>query len=275
MKLLLHIAIACIVLASATARADDKAEAARLYEVGKRHYNLNELDEAIVQFKSAYRLVPDPVYLFNIAQAYRLKGNKFCGLAAQFYATYQREEKDKKLRDSVKKRREEMEACAKAHPQQEEPAVTAPPTTIEPPPVPIPAPATTTPPATPAPAIVAPKPVEGASKKRRWAKVLLISGAVLGTASVTFWITGVDRENKLRECERTPPPLRCGTGDALIDRIGRLERDKDASFAASYLFGVGAIATAITGYLLLRSAKNADNMRVIPTGNGAVAAWSF
>jgi tetratricopeptide (TPR) repeat protein len=94
MKTVLRSWIVCVlVLASATSYADDKVEAAKLFDLGKRHYNLNEWDDAIAQFKSAYKLFPDPVYLFNIAQAYRLKGTKSCALSAQFYASYLRVEK--------------------------------------------------------------------------------------------------------------------------------------------------------------------------------------
>ena len=37
-------------------------------------YNLGHFDEAAEHYEEAYRLVPDPVLLFNIAQSYRLGG---------------------------------------------------------------------------------------------------------------------------------------------------------------------------------------------------------
>jgi len=84
------------------------------YQAGKTAYNIHDWDEAIGEFKAAYKVVPDPVFLFNIAQAYRLKGD--CKTAAEFYTTYRREEKNKKLRDSTDKVLHDMEACAKTAP---------------------------------------------------------------------------------------------------------------------------------------------------------------
>ena len=37
-------------------------------------YNLGHFDEAAEHYEEAYRLVPDPILLFNIAQSYRLGG---------------------------------------------------------------------------------------------------------------------------------------------------------------------------------------------------------
>src|SRR5262249_26705776 len=56
------------------------------YTDGATHYQLEEYDQAIVEFKEAYRLSQDPNYLFNIAQAYRLSKN--CGEAKMYYKKY-------------------------------------------------------------------------------------------------------------------------------------------------------------------------------------------
>jgi tetratricopeptide (TPR) repeat protein len=39
---------------------------------GLAHYNLQEYKDAIADFEAAYRLKPDPVFLYNLAQAHRL-----------------------------------------------------------------------------------------------------------------------------------------------------------------------------------------------------------
>lgn len=64
------------------------AQAAPLYEEGKRHFDLAEYVAAIASWKHAYLLSSEPLLLFNIAQAYRLSGD--CAEANRFYLSYQR-----------------------------------------------------------------------------------------------------------------------------------------------------------------------------------------
>lgn len=46
-------------------------EAQRLYDEGKRLYNLGKFSEAVVEFEKAYDLYRAPEFLFNIGQCYR------------------------------------------------------------------------------------------------------------------------------------------------------------------------------------------------------------
>ncbi|MCX5745195.1 MAG: tetratricopeptide repeat protein [Proteobacteria bacterium] len=64
----------------------DPAEVA--YQEGKRLYDVQEWDAAIAKFKEAYKLRSDQPSLFNIAQAFRLKGD--CQGAITAYRTYKR-----------------------------------------------------------------------------------------------------------------------------------------------------------------------------------------
>lgn len=64
------------------------AEATKLYESGSKHYNLAEYAESLVDFKAAYRLVPDAAFLFNIGQSHRQLGES--EEAAQAYRAYLR-----------------------------------------------------------------------------------------------------------------------------------------------------------------------------------------
>jgi tetratricopeptide (TPR) repeat protein len=74
---------------SGLARADDaKAQARAEYKRGETAYALSEFDRAIGHYKKAYELSNAPALLFNIAQAYKLKGDY--GQAIQFYETYLR-----------------------------------------------------------------------------------------------------------------------------------------------------------------------------------------
>jgi tetratricopeptide (TPR) repeat protein len=75
----------------APAAADPRAaEAKQRYENGMAHFNLEEWDAAIDEWKSGYRAKPVPQFLYNIAQAYRL--SKHYEDALNFYQRYLRAE---------------------------------------------------------------------------------------------------------------------------------------------------------------------------------------
>src|SRR5260370_3860665 len=72
--------------AGAAAHDDpDVAAAKKHFQRGVAHYNLTEYREAISEFQDAYRLHPDPVFLYNLGQSYRLSDQP--ELALQFYKT--------------------------------------------------------------------------------------------------------------------------------------------------------------------------------------------
>jgi tetratricopeptide (TPR) repeat protein len=62
------------------------AEAKRLFEEGTSAYNLAEYDKAVEKYKAAYRIVPNPYFIYNIAQAYRLA--KDFDKSLQFYDSF-------------------------------------------------------------------------------------------------------------------------------------------------------------------------------------------
>lgn len=66
----------------------DLETAKRLFNQGQIHYSLGEYDQAISQFRAAYQLSFAPGLLFNIAQAYRLKGD--CRQALEIYKHFLR-----------------------------------------------------------------------------------------------------------------------------------------------------------------------------------------
>ncbi|MCE9579307.1 MAG: tetratricopeptide repeat protein [Deltaproteobacteria bacterium] len=78
--------------APAVAQPADTSRARSLYVEGDTHFRLAEYDQAIVLFKEAYRLDPAPGLLFNLAQAYRLKGD--CRQALWFYEKFAHSEAD-------------------------------------------------------------------------------------------------------------------------------------------------------------------------------------
>lgn len=71
----MRLLVVALVTMTSSAFADGRDDARARFEQGQINYNLGKLDEAIVEFDAAYKLDPDPAYLFNLAQAYRLKAN--------------------------------------------------------------------------------------------------------------------------------------------------------------------------------------------------------
>jgi tetratricopeptide (TPR) repeat protein len=134
----LRLALATMLFAAPAAA--EESHARELYEEALKQYNLGDYDRAIEGFKQAYLATEAPELLFNIAQAYRLKGPGNCGSALQFYRTYLRLDPKTGKRKSIEGTIAEMERCA-AHetpaPADEPPAPAAAPA-----PAPSPAPAT-------------------------------------------------------------------------------------------------------------------------------------
>lgn len=80
-----------LALGAAPALAKEEANTAQArehFKTGTRHYNLSEYAAALEEFKEAYKLKEDPVFLYNIAQCHRLLGNH--GEAVRFYRAYLR-----------------------------------------------------------------------------------------------------------------------------------------------------------------------------------------
>lgn len=95
-----------------------KADAKAFYKSGTQHYNLAEFEAALSDFKEAYRLHSDPVFLFNIAQCHRRLGNSID--AVTFYRSYLRESPAAPNRAEVEKIVAELEAQNTAKQQEAE-----------------------------------------------------------------------------------------------------------------------------------------------------------
>jgi hypothetical protein len=87
------------------------------FEKGQQHYELREWGAAIASFKEAYRLLPDPAFLFNLAQAHRLAGD--CLAAHDQYKAYLRAAPaDAPNRSTVEGFVGELAPCAKQRREQ-------------------------------------------------------------------------------------------------------------------------------------------------------------
>lgn len=98
-----------------------QARADALFVNGQASYRDGKYQEAISQFKQAYILVADPVYLFNIAQSYRKVGD--CVAAYDNYSRYLEVAPNAENRDKVRQWLTELEPCvAQRHEEQEQAA---------------------------------------------------------------------------------------------------------------------------------------------------------
>jgi tetratricopeptide (TPR) repeat protein len=125
----------------AAASPSDTEEAKQHYARGTAHYNLREYKEAVTEFEAAYRLAPDPVFLYNLGQCNRLMGNN--EEALHFYRSYLRMQPDSPNRAEVEGRIEKLEAEIAAHPRPVAPPASAAPPLTPPPAVTTPTPAAT------------------------------------------------------------------------------------------------------------------------------------
>jgi tetratricopeptide (TPR) repeat protein len=77
------------------------------YEIGVKHYDLAEYDNALISFKNAYRAKSDPAFLFNIAQCLRKMGR--LDESSTFYRNYLRRAPEAANRYEVERRLRDIE----------------------------------------------------------------------------------------------------------------------------------------------------------------------
>jgi tetratricopeptide (TPR) repeat protein len=130
-----------VVLLASTALAapanPNREKARALYNSATTHYNLSEYADALKDFKETYRLVSDPVLLFNIAQCHRQL--RQYEEAAAFYRAYRRENPDASNREEVDRLIVQMDAAIAEKRAQQPPTGTLP-ARAEPSPAPVVAP---------------------------------------------------------------------------------------------------------------------------------------
>jgi tetratricopeptide (TPR) repeat protein len=98
------------ICAPALADAIDPPTRARaLSDQGRQYHDAADYDRAIASYKEAYELAPSPGLLFNMGQAYRLKGD--CDDAAIMYRSYLRSDPDRPERDLTRTHLVTVENC--------------------------------------------------------------------------------------------------------------------------------------------------------------------
>jgi tetratricopeptide (TPR) repeat protein len=229
-------------------RPASEREALELYRRGLTHYNLAQYDEAIALFKRAYLVSRAPELLFNIAQAYRLKGPESCSLALRFYRSYLREEPKARGLASVQAVIADMERCVR------ERAAAAPPGSRP-----------STQPAS-APADRADRP---AQPPARWWPAALVAGTGVALAAGGGALLGWVRA-EYDDLEQSCAPA-CDPG-----RVDGLRRAHTAGWV---LAGVGAAAVVggLITWALVRRARieAASSTWVAPLRGGAAVGIRF
>ncbi|NVB78668.1 MAG: hypothetical protein HOV81_09765 [Kofleriaceae bacterium] len=263
-------AIALIVFSAAAASAQPKPDAASLEASGNKHFELAEYDAAIADFKEAFRISDEPGYLYNIAQAYRLK--KDCREAATFYKTYLRRVPAAPNAAKIRQRISEMEKCAETQPAA--PVVTAP--------TPTPTPTTTiAPPPTTAQAEPLEQPEEPempppANNKgwMKWSGLAAIGVGAIGVGlGAKFMFDGRAANDDLEEqCK-----FSCTSAEAKA-----IEDDGKAANRNAVIFGVAGGAVLVTGVVLVVLSRSggsheepAVSLQLTRGGAAAGYAWHF
>lgn len=244
------LALTCLVLFAATAFAQpNKVEAERAYTYGQSLYLEEDFVGAAHHFKRAYELDPDPVYLFNIAQAYRL--GKKCKESSEYYNRFLVEAPQAPNEAAVRSYIVEVDACAQA---QAIPTVA--PAPIEPP---SPPPITDEPPR---------------SKKR-------LAGYIVGGTGVV--VTGLGfyfmtRVSALESDANELCPVDCEAWNtAKAEERRRIDNDahlREKLMVGSWIVGGAAIAAGV--YLIVTGREQTEpSLAITPTRNGAMATFRF
>jgi len=248
-RALVIVALACGI-ASADTSARAKADATAAYQEGQRRYLDEDYVGAAVQFEIAYSKDPDPAYLFNIAQAYRLA--KQCARAAEFYRTFLEKAAQPPNADAVRGYITEMDACTQA----KQSPIASPP-----------------PPAPPPPA-----PPRDAGPSRLWnrARIGLFVAGGLGLAIGGINTYYVQHAESLYENACKPPD--CAMWTDTSSRAANAAQDRgrrDQQYMiAGYAVGAAALGGAIAMTVLGRRHREAP-VAIVPARSGAVVHVRF
>lgn len=266
-------AITFLVLWSSVAAAQSKPDVSALEASGNKHFELAEYDAAITDFKEAFRISDEPGFLYNIAQAYRLKND--CREAATFYKNYLRRVPNAPNAAKVRQRIAEMEKCAET----------------QPPPATVPPPTTTTqvqPPTEPAKPGEPAKPNEQPTKEpaappppnprgwMKWAGIgSIAAGAVSGGLAIKFALDGKSANDDLAKLCATS----CTGADAKKIEADGHAANRNAVIAAvagGALIGAGVVLVVLSRQSSAPANEEADvSLQLTHGGATAGYAWHF
>ncbi len=237
---------------STTDPTSPKANAAARYTAGQQKFDAGDFLGAASEFEAAYALDPDPVYLYNTAQAYR-RGSA-CARAADYYRRFLAVVANPPNLDKVHHYLSELDACAKAE-QVEEPTAPHEPAPVQ-------------------PTIVAATPAPTAEGDRRIGIPLAVASAGVVALAAGGWLThDVDTLEGYSQalCAQGMTCQWDASKQARADNLqSRGSRDSAISITA-YAVGGAAIATAVLHYVF--GAR--EPVAITPVASGAAITGSF
>lgn len=120
MKLARYVLLVLVLVASVASASPAQKQADALFEKGQTSYQSGKYQDAIAQFKQAYELVHDAVYLFNIAQSYRKVAD--CTSADEYYRKYLAEAPNAENAAKVEQWLDELRPCVEQRKQDQDAA---------------------------------------------------------------------------------------------------------------------------------------------------------
>ena len=286
----------------ASAQTDsDKEKAKLLHDAGLAEYQAGRYGAAVAAFRHAYKLVPAPGILFNLAQSYRLKGD--CRSARRSYKKFLKESTDAAQLELAKEHLAGLRcsddqaatpppvtqpATQPAAPVTQPAPVAAPPAPVaQPAPAPAPRVATAPPPATAAVQMqAAPAPTAtpaaatltaSPSIDRHPGRAKRMAGIGLGAAGAAFLVISVYHGLKARGDASELDSFYEEGGpwtDELADREDSLDRNRTRAIGFGLVGAVALTGGGIFYWMGNQDEKRAAQLGVAPGSNGAVVSWS-
>lgn len=250
----------------------NEEEARRAFDEGQALYRQGLYDEAIARFRQAQELRPSPMLHFNIAQAYRQKGD--CAQALDAYQAFLREEPAARDRLRSIARGHVAELEKRCPPAAAVPAVDVPRAEEKPSPKPAPppvtAPAPTLPPHSAARAPVETRAPVAPERSSIMVPTLLATGAALAATSIVAAIWSSHEEDAwakedallLKGGDMLTPQAAIERQNANDERLRKIET-LDAVTVVAGVAGAAALIGAGAWWLTHRA-------RVTPRPEGGV-----
>ena len=226
-------------------------EAERHFNKAQASFDLAEYDSAIAEFKAAYELSREPDLLFNIAQAYRLKGD--CVQALRTYRNYLRLRPDAENRPIAEQHIATVEACAESKGGERR---------------------TGSAPGGPPPGAAIP--ATGPDHGDRGGRTLKIAGIATAGGGVLSLAVGLYFGRKAASAADDVEAA-CASGCAWSDVMDRDAEGRSAEKLQWVFYGLGAAALVGGGviyYLGLRREAPASSVVLAPTRRGAAVMWT-
>jgi tetratricopeptide (TPR) repeat protein len=252
-----------VTLTTLPAYADNKSDASQAFGEGKTKYAKGNYADAANDFKRAYDLDPDPAYLFNLAQAYRLADD--CVNAEPRYRKFLEVVPNPPNKEAVQGWLDEAKKCAasKAPPPPKDPV-------LPPPPPPDPIPPKDTP-------------------KGKGIPVAAITSFAVGAVGIVVGVVYTSKVGKAEDdaavqinldlteemggCVRDPMMTDACDGK-LLGKIN--DRGDRAQLFAITGYAVGGAAVIAGGVLLfMRRNKTEKSIAIAPSKGGAMVVTGF